>query len=366
MLQAAKGKRIPMVSMDRKICAKPGRKRSLRLNRSLLLTSFALLLSVCGSREAGAEITTNGEVAGLRAQFINVNGVRTRYYEIGEGEPLVLVHGGGWSGHASANVWSKNIPLFAKRFHVFAPDKLGSGMTDNPTDNNDLNIQGEVDHVYDFIRVMKLGMVHLIGEGRGGGCIFFLALQHPEIVRDLAIVDSNTASPDAPGVRDDALAKCPKEPDWEQWKCRMQSDSALPDEAFDDEYFMAGKYMSLLPKSQETAAKLKAGAGGELASPEGFSRWKADWYERIRKGGVLRMPVLIYWGGNDPSAALATGQALHDLIAEKNPRVRMIIQDKAGHFPFRENPEGFVSNVINFIADVAATETSANPSDQAQ
>ena len=126
--------------------------------------NFALLLFAFGATPTRAELTTNGEVAGLRAQFTNVNGVRTRYYEMGEGDPLVLVHGGGWSGHASANVWSKNIPLFAKRFHVFAPDKLGSGMTDNPQDDNELNIQGEVDHIYDFIRQMKLGMVHLVGE----------------------------------------------------------------------------------------------------------------------------------------------------------------------------------------------------------
>lgn len=354
------------MSVDRRGCARRDRGGLLKSGRPLLLTLLALLLSVCGSRQARAELTTNGEVAGLRAQFINVNGVRTRYYETGEGEPLVLVHGGGWSGHASANIWSKNIPLFAKQFHVFAPDKLGSGMTGNPDDDNELNIQGEVDHVYDFIRAMKLSVVHLIGEGRGGGCVFFLALQHPEIVRDLVIVDSRTAAPEVPGVNNGISSKCPREPDWERWKCRTRSGSSSPDEVFDDEYFMAGKYMSLLPKSLETAAKLKAGAGGELATPEGFSKWKTEWYDRIKREGVLQVPVLIYWGHEDPAAPLADGQALHDLIAAKNPSVRMGVQDKAGHFPFRENPEEFVSKVANFIADAENTRTSANSSDQTQ
>jgi pimeloyl-ACP methyl ester carboxylesterase len=288
-----------------------------------------------------------------------VNGVRTRYYEMGEGDPLVLVHGGGWSGNASANVWSKSIPLFAKRFHVFASDKLGSGMTDNPQDDNDLNIQGEVDHIYDFIRQLKLGMVHLVGESRGGGCVFFLALQHPEVVRDLVVVDSDTAAPQAPATRVEALAQCPKEPDWEEWKCRMSAVSFLPDQAFDDEYFMAGKYMALLPKSLETAAKLKAGAGGELATTDGFNKWKAEWHERVRKEGVLQMPVLIYWGAADPVAVVANGSALHDLIAAQNPHVQMMIQEKAGHFPFREDPEQFVSNVTNFILDADKPQVSA-------
>jgi 2-hydroxy-6-oxonona-2,4-dienedioate hydrolase len=351
---------------DLRICARVGRQRCFHSKRQLLFAGFALatLLSTLGAAKARAELTTNGEIAGMRAQFADVNGVRTRYYEMGQGEPLVLVHGGGWSGHASANAWSKNIPLFAKQFHVFAPDKLGSGMTGNPTDDNDFNIQGEVDHIYDFIRAMKLGMVHLVGESRGGACVFFLALQHPEVVRDLVIVDSNEAAPEAAASVVKGLAQCPKQPDWEEWKCRIRAMSSAPDEAFDDEYFMAGKYMSLLPKSQETVAKLNARAGGELATTDGFNQWKAAWYERIRKEGALGMPVLIYWGRNDPAAALANGSALHDLIAAQNPHVQMIIQDKAGHFPFRESPEEFVSYVTNFIVDAEKPQISANPPDQ--
>ena len=42
-----------------------------------------------------APVSPNAEVAGLKAKFIDVQGVRTRYYEYGQGEPLVLVHGGG-------------------------------------------------------------------------------------------------------------------------------------------------------------------------------------------------------------------------------------------------------------------------------
>jgi 2-hydroxy-6-oxonona-2,4-dienedioate hydrolase len=331
----------------------------------LLMTAAVLsLVSLYISREARAELTTSGEVAGLRAQFADVDGIRTRYYEMGEGEPMVLVHGGSWSGHASANIWSTDIPLFAKQFHVFAPDKLGSGMTDNPSDDNDFNLQGEVDHIYDFIRVMKLGRVHLVGEARGGGCVLFLALQHPEVVRDLVIVDSNTAAPGNLGTGGLAPSQCPKEPDWEGWRCRTRLLSALPEKAFDDEYFMAGKYMSLLPKSQETAERLKAGAGGELATAGGFENWKAEWFGRIRKEkeDVLQMPVLIYWGRNDSSAPVVNGQALYDAIAKQNPHAKMIVAEKGGHFPFREYPEEFVSDVTNFIDHASDSQISANPS----
>jgi 2-hydroxy-6-oxonona-2,4-dienedioate hydrolase len=347
------------------------------LNRCLSLALLVFFVfGLFGASRARADFSTNGEVAGLNAQFVNVNGVRTRYYEAGTGEPLVLVHGGDLSGHSSANIWSKDIPLFAREFHVFAPDALGAGMTDNPADDNDLNIQGQVDHIYDFIRGLKVGAVHLVGESSGGGCVFFLALQHPEVVRDLVIVDSDAAAPKISAAGTETADKCPKGPDSEApdskdseaWKCGLLALSSLPDQAFDDEYFLEGKYMSLLPKSQETVAKLKAGAGGELATEDGFNKWKTEWFARIAKEGVLQMPVLIYWGKNDPLSPPANGQALYDLLAKNNPRVRITILDKAGHFPFREFPEKFVDGVSSFIqqaksqTDADSPQVSSNPS----
>jgi len=311
-----------------------------------------LSLALLGG-QAKASVSPNGEVAGLKAKFVDVNGIRTRYYEMGQGEVLVLVHGEGWSGHSSANAWSKNIPGFAKKFHVFAPDKTGSGMTDNPRDDKDFNLQGEIDHIYQFIVTMKLGKVHLVGQSHGAADILFLALEHPEVVRTLVLCDSNTAAPvGPPTTRQEALAHCPKEPDAEEWKCRIQAITARPDLAFDDEYFAAGKYMAGLPKAQETVAKVKAGAGAplyDMRPNSGFPQWKTAWLERVKNEGILQVPVLLYWGRNDPSAMIANGWALYDVLAEKNPKVRMITVNKAGHFHFREYPEEFDYNVINFI-----------------
>ena len=295
-----------------------------------------------------AGVSPTGSLGGLEAKFIDVKGVRTRYYEAGQGEPMVLVHGEGWAGHSSANTWVKNIPGLAKRFHVFAVDKLASGMTGNPLDDKDYNIQGEVEHMYQFIQTMKLGRVHLIGQSRGGGCVFFLSVAHPEIVRTLVIVDTNTAAPDlGPTTRQAALAACPKEPDCAEWQCRLRAISFKPDVAFDDQFFKTGCYMASLPKAQETVKKIKGGAGEPLASQ--FGEWKKQVHQRVEKEDVLKMPVLLYWGKNDPSAVLRNGLGLLDVIAKRNPNVRMIIANDSGHFHYREHPEEWNQNVINFI-----------------
>ena len=329
--------------------AGPAGRRARRLAALVVALMVLALVGLRGEDQAPpAGVSPTGSLGGLEAKFIDVKGVRTRYYEAGQGEPMVLVHGEGFSGHSSANTWVKNIPGLAKRFHVFAVDKLAAGMTDNPLDDKDMNIQGEVEHAYQFIQTLKLGRVHLVGQSRGGGGVFFLSVAHPEIVKTLTIVDSNTAAPDTgPTTRQEALAPCPKEPDCAEWQCRLRAISYLPDVAFDDLFFRTGCYMASLPKAQETLKKLAAKAGEPLRSQ--FGEFKKQVHERVMKEPVLMMPILIYWGKNDPSAILRNGLALLEVVTAKNPNVRMIIANNSGHFHYREHPEEWNQNVINFI-----------------
>jgi len=319
---------------------------------------FFMLLGLIGlalnAPRASAKVGPNSEVNGLTAKFVDVNGSRTRYYEMGSGEPMLLVHGEGWSGHSSANAWSKNIRGLATTFHVYAPDKIGSGMTDNPKDDKDYNLQGEIDHLYQFIITMKLGPVHLVGQSHGSADILFLAVEHPEVVRDLVMCDSLTAAPPnaAPSNRQQALAKCPKEPDWVEWKCRIQAITKRPDLAFDDEYFEAGKFMAEQPLRQTTLAKIKGGAGApylDFRPGNQFNDWKMPLLNRIKNEKLVQVPILLYWGHDDPSATIQNGYVLYDWLAADNPRVRMISVADAGHFHFREYADEFNYNVIHFI-----------------
>jgi len=70
-----------------------------------------LLMLAAGQTQA---VNEDGSIDGLKAKFVDVNGIKTRYYEMGTGEPMVLIHAEeGFSGHASANYVAKNIPGLA-------------------------------------------------------------------------------------------------------------------------------------------------------------------------------------------------------------------------------------------------------------
>ena len=56
--------------------------------------------------------------------YVRANGVKTHFIVAGQGEPLVLVHGGG-PGASGEYGWRKNIPALVEHFQVFALDRIG-------------------------------------------------------------------------------------------------------------------------------------------------------------------------------------------------------------------------------------------------
>jgi pimeloyl-ACP methyl ester carboxylesterase len=324
----------------------------------ILAVLFALfLLAGAASAADPAEVVDkDGSIGGLKAKFVSVNGIRTRYYEAGAGEPMILIHAEeGSIGHASANYFVKNIPGLAKSFHVFALDRLGSGMTDNPKTDQDYNIHAEMDHIVQFIQTLKLGKVHLVGHSHGAGMAMFIAIEHPDIVRTLTIIDSVTAAPLGPGLpaSENPVSKCPKGDELVFWKCRLRALSYNPDANWNDEFWAAGEYMTGLPKSKEAEEKVKAGVGersGTNPPDSPFNSYKRGILARIQNDpGALSVPVLIIWGHDDHSVPLARGYALYDVIAAQNPKVRMVVVNKADHFDFRLYPDEYNYHIINFI-----------------
>ena len=57
--------------------------------------------------------------------YVDVGGVNTYYDEVGSGEPLVLLHG----GLCTNETWAAQMPAFAERFRVLAPERRAHGHT---------------------------------------------------------------------------------------------------------------------------------------------------------------------------------------------------------------------------------------------
>lgn len=313
--------------------------------------SFTILARPVGTSPA---VNPDGSIGGLKAKFVDVKGVKTRYYDTGKGEPMVMVHGGFTAGSSTANVFSRNIPGLANRFRVLAVDRLGSGLTGNPADHA-YGTPAQVEHIYQFIQTLKLGPVHLVGHSAGGAIAFYLAAEHPEAVKTLTIVAQGPASaPASAGPTRLDLSKCPDQAIYEGLRCRVAALAWTPT-TFDAEYWEADQFMAMQPKSKEARAKVAAAAGGAQQARTAAYRRKA--WDRVRNNGVLQMPVLMYagkndvldWGKDEPTAMLRGELGLFDIIGAKNPKVKLIVLNEGGHFMYREHPEQFNQDLISFI-----------------
>ena len=111
------------------------------------------LLVGCATQSVPAGSASPSSIGGHQARFVDVNGARTRYYDVGSGEPILLIHGARPSGTSSANTWVPILTGLSKRFRVLAPDRLGHGMTENP--KGDYSVTAEMEHLYHFIKVMS-------------------------------------------------------------------------------------------------------------------------------------------------------------------------------------------------------------------
>lgn len=299
-----------------------------------------------------AEQVSSPDTGGLQSRYIDVQGVQTRFYDQGKGDIVLLLHGSGFTGTASSNTWSRNIAGLSERFRVLAPDKLASGMTGNPVSDDDLNIRGEIQHLRNFIETLDLGATHIVGQSRGGGLAFLFAMQYPELVRTLSIIDSATASPpagdDRPTRRNRLFAECPSEetPQADQFRCQ-QSALYYDPAPVSDEFVAAAAYMWRQPKSQETARRMTPDLRGRNSELTSELVHKA--YHRILTEEVLQMPVLLYWSKNDPSVLPQQGYALYNIIAETNARAWLLFTNRGGHFHYREHPEEFNRNLTHFL-----------------
>ena len=110
----------------------------------------------------------------------------------------MLVHGGQWPSTASADTWAPIFDHLAATFHVYAVDKLGMGFTDNPKTDADFTMDAITDHMFGFIQAVGIRRAVLVGHSRGALPVARIAVDHPEMVSHLVILDSNTLAPPDP------------------------------------------------------------------------------------------------------------------------------------------------------------------------
>jgi len=148
-------------------------------------------------------MSTTESTRASEGQRVHANGIDIHYLDQGDGEPLVLLHGGVvstnpiWAGVPVA--YASHMDTLAERFRVIAPDTRGCGRTRHT--GGPISFDLLADDVAALIDALDLERPLIVGFSEGGITATILAIRHPEAVR--AIVNDagfDAFDPDAPTI----------------------------------------------------------------------------------------------------------------------------------------------------------------------
>jgi len=122
----------------------------------------------------------------IEEKLIKTNGIKLHTVMIGEGPPLVLLHGfpDFWYG------WKSVILGLKKHYKLIIPDMRGYNLSDKPEGVNNYKIELLIDDIKGLIESLSLGKVYIAGHDWGGVVAWAFAEKYPDMLQKLAILNA--------------------------------------------------------------------------------------------------------------------------------------------------------------------------------
>lgn len=116
-----------------------------------------------------------------QGQYVQANGLNVYYEEHGNGQPLILLHG----GTDTSQMWQPFLSTFVPHFRVIAPDSRAHGRTNNP--QGELSYHLMADDVVAFIQALNLTQPLVFGYSDGGQIALEIGMRYPHLTAALVV-----------------------------------------------------------------------------------------------------------------------------------------------------------------------------------
>ncbi|MBA4024010.1 MAG: alpha/beta hydrolase [Gordonia sp.] len=262
-----------------------------------------------------------------------------RYYERGEGPPLLLLHGSG-PGVTGWRNFAGNFDEFAARHRTFILEFPGFGVSDDFGGHPMLTAQRAV---IEFLDGLGLDKVAVVGNSMGGVVGVSLAINHPERVSKLVTIGGIGTSLFSPGPGEGIklLMEFTDNPTREkltQWLNSMVYDPRMVTEQLvEDRWTQATE-----PATLESARKMYGSAAfGQMIKTAADSTEPPLW----SKFNQIKVPVLVTWGRDDRVSPLDMA-----IIPMRTlPQGELHVFPNCGHWVMIEQKAAFESAVLAFL-----------------
>ena len=268
-------------------------------------------------------------------EFVRASGLEIAYERVGEGPPLVFVHGAAEDGR----VWQSQLAALADEFTVVAWDEPGAGRSsDVPAD---FGLADYADCLAALIEALALGPAHVAGLSWGGTVVQELYRHHPELVATLILIDTYAGW----------KGSLPEE----EVRARVEGARqmlAAPAEEFDPTLpglFAGDPPAEFVPLLEEIAAAVRP----DTLRTQLLVMAEADQRDLLPR---IAVPTLLVWGELDARSPLSVARQFEQAIADAT----LVVIPGAGHVSHLEQPDWSTTP----CASSAAPTRHARPQDQ--
>ena len=273
------------------------------------------------------------------SHFVHVDGASVHYQEFGDASKptLLLIHG----YTASVYVWHASAPLLAENgFHVVAIDLLGFGYSAKPA-SFDYSITSQARMVSRFMNRIGIGRATVVGNSYGGAVAATLALDYPERVEKLVLVDAVCNDE----VKNHPLLKLAAVPGIGEMVTPFIVDSKRFLRRRMHNTLAAANHHLIDNDRVDSVIRPLRAADAHRSLLMTSRNWHADRIEQ--DANLIKQPTLIIWGEEDTVIPIKNGYKLNDEILNS----RFVVLRDCGHVPPEEKPEIFATLVADFAKD---------------
>jgi pimeloyl-ACP methyl ester carboxylesterase len=269
---------------------------------------------------------------------LSIAGVRLAYAHDGHGPQILLLHG----IPTNRKLWRDVVPpLVEAGFQVFTLDLLGYGESAKPADA-DLGIKNQATLLGEALPRLGWRRGIVIGHDIGGGIAQLLALDHPDLVSAMVLIDTIACE----SFPEPGIGRL-KEPIW---------DGIFADPSFSlAKGFTKALEAGILDPDRHSADLVAryelpfSGVDGRLAYLRAARALRTEELsDRMTAIEQMDVPTLILWGEKDVFQDPALGRRL----ASAMPRAHFEMITGAGHFLPEDRPHRVASEVLDFAAQL--------------
>ncbi len=273
-------------------------------------------------------------------RWVVADGRAVNTIEMGEGPPLVFIHGlsGSWPN------WLEQVPVFATERRVLALDLPGFGSS--PLGDREISISGYARLLERLLDELSIDAAAVVGNSMGGFIAAELAIAFPQRVERLVLISaagiSTTGEPHVaravPSLRrmERILAA------GGAWVASKSDTVARRARLRDAALNVVVRHPSRLPAALAAEQLRGAGKPGFLAALEAVLEY--DFRDRL---GEIACPTLIVWGDCDRLIDVRDA----DVFAELIPNSRRVIFEDTGHMAMLERPAAFNALLRDFLSE---------------